>query len=604
MKKNIFSLRRFFVEPRKKAFNIALVVLIVNLAFGAQISRYYGTVFLDEKRQSIKGELDLYGSSLTITLNSYFALLEGMHGFVQAESNSPDIHIERTFNDLATVFYEGRSGIRIFAIAPNGVQTYIYPLEGNEDVLGHDLLNDERSEVRADVAEAIETREVVLSGPYELRQGGLGLVAREAIYLDEAFWGLVAMVVDVPPILANAGLSHDNEHLIFALEDENGEVFFGDSKVLDEEPVRYEVILPDGHWTLSAVPRDGWYISSSRLLLIQFSTIFIALMLALITYLLGYRDERLQCNVDEKTQALNEAVIELEGSEKKYRELIELAQEGIWMIDKDHKTIFVNPSMEKMLGYEAGEMLGKELFSFMDERGVEIAKKNIARRKEGIAEQHDFEYLRKDGEQITVTIQAAPIRDENGEFAGSIAGVMNITERKEMEQKLQESEERFHSLFDDSADAYLILDENIFVDCNQATIEMLRANSKDEVLSTHPSQLSPELQRDGRPSAEKADEMIRIALEQGSNRFEWTHRRMDGEDFLVEVLLTPIVVEGKTIIHTVWRDITERKMAQEAIQQSEMRLRSYFEQDLLGMGISSTEKTWVEFNDALCVSSQ
>ena len=116
----------------------------------------------------------------------------------------------------------------------------------------------------------------------------------------------------------------------------------------------------------------------------------------------------------------------------------------------------------------------------------------------------------------------------------------NMNEKIPRKQAIRESSAIFQALFDDSADAYLILDDNIFVDCNQATVEMLRASNKEEVLSTHPSQLSPEFQPDGRPSGEKADEMIRIALEKGSNRFEWIHRRVDGEDFPVEVLLTPI----------------------------------------------------------------
>jgi PAS domain S-box-containing protein len=124
-----------------------------------------------------------------------------------------------------------------------------------------------------------------------------------------------------------------------------------------------------------------------------------------------------------------------------------------------------------------------------------------------------------------------------------------------------EGENLFQMLFERSADAYLILDGNLFVDCNQATVNMLGASTKEEVLSTHPSQLSPEFQPDGRHSGEKADEMIKLALEKGSNRFEWTHRRVNGDDFPVEVLLTPIPVGDRYIIHTVWRDISELKVA-------------------------------------------
>ena len=596
MKKKVLSIDRFFIKPHKKALTAALVVLIVTLIFAGQTSQHYGAMFLDEKRQSIKGELDLYGNSLTITLNSYFSLLEGIHGFVRAENDAPVIHIESTFNDLAAVFYESASGIRNFSIAPNGVQTYVYPREGNENVFGHDLLNDERPEVRADVTRAIETREITLSGPYELRQSGLGLVAREAMYVDEEFWGLVAMVVDVPLILANAGLSNDNEHLIFALEDQKGEVFFGDSKILDEDPVRYKVLLPDGYWTLWAVPRDGWNSSSPRSLLVRFGVVFISLSLALITYLLFDRTERLQRNVNEKTQFLNQIMLNLEASEKKYRDLVNLAQEGIWVIDKDSKTTFVNPSMEKMLGYDAGEMLGKELFSFMDERGVEIATQKVEHRKEGVAEQHDFEFIRKDGKRIVVAMVTASISDEKGDYAGAIAGVIDITERKHVEKEIIEQRNKLDSIFRAApAGIGMVIDRKIqFI--NEHFVEML-GYAKEELVGKLSRILYPtdaEFERVGKYKYEQIDK-------EGTGALETIFQKKDGS--LINVLLSssPIDLQNlSTGVTFVAFDITERKQTEEALQESEQRIRRYFDQKFLGMAITSVDQHWIEVNDALC----
>ena len=117
-------------------------------------------------------------------------------------------------------------------------------------------------------------------------------------------------------------------------------------------------------------------------------------------------------------------------------------------------------------------------------------------------------------------------------------------------------------LFEQSADATLIIDQDKFVDCNDATVAMLRCGNKAEVLMTHPSELSPRTQPDGRSSREKADEMMAIAFEKGSHRFEWDHKRADGEVFPVEVLLTAIPVADKHILHVVWRDIADRKQVE------------------------------------------
>ncbi|MCP3982154.1 MAG: PAS domain S-box protein [bacterium] len=127
----------------------------------------------------------------------------------------------------------------------------------------------------------------------------------------------------------------------------------------------------------------------------------------------------------------------------------------------------------------------------------------------------------------------------------------------------------YRELFERSADAILIIEGDVFIECNAAAVRMLRCGSREEVLRTHPSELSPPLQPDGRPSFEKANEMIALAFERGSHRFEWAHRRADGEIFPVEVLLTPVREEKRTVLHVVWRDITERRELEERLRHSQ-----------------------------------
>ncbi|MBF0121446.1 MAG: PAS domain S-box protein [Desulfobacterales bacterium] len=134
----------------------------------------------------------------------------------------------------------------------------------------------------------------------------------------------------------------------------------------------------------------------------------------------------------------------LKESEKKYRLLVENLHEGIWLIDKDAYTTFVNPPMAKMLGYTIDEMLGKHLFSFMDKKGVAIANINLERRKQGLKDSHDFEFIHKDGRLIYTLIETSPIIDDNGNYIGAIAGVMDITERKRMEDEKQQLEYKYY----------------------------------------------------------------------------------------------------------------------------------------------------------------
>jgi len=123
-------------------------------------------------------------------------------------------------------------------------------------------------------------------------------------------------------------------------------------------------------------------------------------------------------------------------------------------------------------------------------------------------------------------------------------------------------------VFERSPDAILLLDDGVFIDCNQAAVDMLRAAGKDELLSLSPSDLSPAIQPDGTSSTTKAQQMIATALERGSHRFEWLAKRRDGGEFPVEVLLTAIPFQERQILYVFWRDITRRKEAERELAKS------------------------------------
>ncbi|MDD2733310.1 MAG: PAS domain S-box protein [Desulfuromonadaceae bacterium] len=131
----------------------------------------------------------------------------------------------------------------------------------------------------------------------------------------------------------------------------------------------------------------------------------------------------------------------LRRSEENYRRLLDTIQEGIWVIDADAVTTFVNPRMAEILGYTTDEMIGRHLYSFMDEQGKQRADDSIERRKQGIKEQHDFEFIRKNGERIYTRLETGPIFDESGQYAGSIAAVADITERKQAEEEIRQLNE-------------------------------------------------------------------------------------------------------------------------------------------------------------------
>jgi diguanylate cyclase (GGDEF)-like protein/PAS domain S-box-containing protein len=130
----------------------------------------------------------------------------------------------------------------------------------------------------------------------------------------------------------------------------------------------------------------------------------------------------------------------LRDSEARYRNIVETAQEGIWQIDADSRTLFVNRTMARILGYTVAEMQGRPLFDFMDDDGRAIAARNVERRKQGIAEQHEFRFRHKDGSEVWVEMTTTPLLDDQGRYTGALAMVTDITERRRADQALRASE--------------------------------------------------------------------------------------------------------------------------------------------------------------------
>ncbi len=152
-----------------------------------------------------------------------------------------------------------------------------------------------------------------------------------------------------------------------------------------------------------------------------------------------------------------------------------------------------------------------------------------------------------------------------------------MSERERAERAVRESEQKFRLLFERSADAMSILDGDRITDCNAAAMAMMRCSEKKDLLASSFSALSPECQPDGRSSLEEAGALIREALEKGTLRFEWLHRRLDGEEFPADVTLTAVPLSGKPVLYTVWRDITARKRAQAQVRSYQEHLEELVE---------------------------
>ncbi len=274
----------------------------------------------------------------------------------------------------------------------------------------------------------------------------------------------------------------------------------------------------------------------------------------------------------------------LQKSEEKYHNIFDNAVEGIFQTTPEGRYINVNPSFAQMFGFSSPEEMinsvvniGHEIYVNPEDR--ERLKHLLT--KYGIAKGFETQAYRKDGNKFWISINARAVCDSAGNALYYEGTNENITERRRTEELLKESENKFRLLFEKSLDPVLLLYKDRYVDCNEAAFKIMGYSSKEELIGLHPWDTSPEYQPDGEESFVKTRDIITRTMGEGSSRFEWVHKKNNGEEFWSDVSLTVIAIGGKYYIYDVWKDITDRIKMEEALRISETRYRQMFENNPL-----------------------
>ncbi len=209
-------------------------------------------------------------------------------------------------------------------------------------------------------------------------------------------------------------------------------------------------------------------------------------------------------------------------------------------------------------------------------------------------------FLHRDGHEIPVSMVLVAHKAANGEADLFYTVSRDITEGRRAASLLAESESKHRALFDESANANLLMNEKGFVDCNSAALQMFRYAAKAEMIRLHPAEISPPNQSDGTPSRRAADEKVAAALLAGTARFEWLHQRKDGEVFPAEVCLTALTLKGERMLLATVRDMTESKLSEERARKTTARLTLATEAAQLGVWEYDLEAKTLTWDDRMC----
>jgi PAS domain S-box-containing protein len=440
-------LRQLVTGPR----GLALVAAVVaGVLFGAgwwQIGRWREAQLLQGKRGQLRLRLAERGQLLVAAVAGRVTMLAGLHAFVEAEVAHGQL--ERTFTAFASRLHRAVPGVRNVAVARGSTYTLVYPLEGNEKILGYNPLADPRPAVQADARRALQGTAPAVSGPVDLVQGGTGLIARRAVYRDGDLWGFVAVVVDLGPILREARLDRPADDIVLAARVRGRGVFLGEEATFGADPEIIEVSLPDGQWQIAGHPAGGWQslLAEERQLWLAsglaFGLVPVALVFAFtwrqrVRSAYHQETERL---VEERTAALALTTVIVENSP------VVLVQ---WLPGEGWPVEYVSVNIAQF-GYAAGDFHAGRL------RWADIMLPEDRRRLEAESARSRASGVRSTRQEYRIVTADGRVRwmEDRTSVVDLADGqprhqgiVIDITERKQREDAEREAELRLRSILE------------------------------------------------------------------------------------------------------------------------------------------------------------
>jgi PAS domain S-box-containing protein len=259
----------------------------------------------------------------------------------------------------------------------------------------------------------------------------------------------------------------------------------------------------------------------------------------------------------------------LRAREAQYRQIVETAQEGIWAIDADAITTFVNAQMAAMLGYTTEEMIGAPLFAFLNPDDQAAVEQNVVRRRKGIAEQVERRFRHKCGADIWVLLATNPLYDHVGTYTGAIAMAIDISDRKRAEDALRASEARFHAMIENGMEGVILIGPDLQTRYVSPTVSAL-LGYPTEIFATlrahglcHPDDM-PWLDTfiTTITAREGATGTVTTRLLHQDGSWRWMEQRCSNQ--IHNPAINAIIIS--------FHDVTERVRAAQALQANQQRL--------------------------------
>jgi PAS domain S-box-containing protein len=270
------------------------------------------------------------------------------------------------------------------------------------------------------------------------------------------------------------------------------------------------------------------------------------------------------------SEELTESLDSLRGLVRSWEDTFNAVPDMIFILDQKHHIVRCNQATSQWLDLLPGEILGQPCYKLVHGTDLppEICPYEESLRSKKMAQRE----IKVPQLNRVFDISTTPLLDDQGKVAGSVHVARDITERKNTEEALRESELRYHTLFDSAQDAIFLTDEHgLVVDCNPAGQQLFKS-SLAALLGKSFLAFTGEVHGDGSTARRKAAEFLRLARQGAPQRFEWSFPLAGGEMLDAEVSLSRIVIGGESGLLALVRDIGRQKEVQRLVNQERERL--------------------------------
>ncbi|WP_051092253.1 EAL domain-containing protein [Aromatoleum toluclasticum] len=466
------------------------------------------------------------------------------------------------FDAVATEMLRYYPGADSLQLAPGGVIRQIVPLAENARAIGHDLLADPARNKEA--FRARDTGELTLAGPFELMQGGIGAVGRLPVFLDDEsgrprFWGFTTVLIRFPQVIGKAQLpqlvKRGLHYQLWRVHPDTGlkQIIAASSEESLIDPVDRAVMMPNGAWTLSVAPADGWTHKSTLSLKLFLGFIFSALLgwLAKQMAELRFHRYRLQTLVDERTSALA-------ARESKLGALIGSLPDQLFVLDEPGRIVEVHSPDPALLPMAPHDLPGRTYGDVFPKPVAHAVGEALAAiRKDG--QRHEFEYaLDLPGGCRQFSASMSQLSRSDGAPAGFIALVRDVSERKLAEERMREA----MVVFDASSQGIMTADAaGVITSVNPAFCSITGYSSDDVIGQT------PAMFKSGRHDAGFYKNMWATLETTGRWEGEVWNRRKAGDVYPQWLTISAVRDESGRLIKyvSIFSDMTRRKQREEVI---------------------------------------